>query len=82
MRPKDAVRRRRLGGGVPSASAGRGWKGGGGWVELTDAMEERGMRHTVHVLSWALSCGMVVTGILSLRPNVFNGANDGLGYGK
>jgi len=36
------------------------------------------MRHTVHVLSWDLRCGMVVTGILSLWPNVFNGANDGL----
>lgn len=42
MRPKDAVRRRRLEGGVPSTSTGRGWKGGGGWVELTDVNEERG----------------------------------------
>jgi hypothetical protein len=40
------------------------------------------MRHTVHVLSWDLRCGMVVTGILSLWPNVFNGANDELEYGK
>jgi hypothetical protein len=40
MRPKDAVRRRRLEGGVPSA--GRGSKGGGGWVELTGVKEEGG----------------------------------------
>jgi len=70
MRPKDAVRRRRLEGG--GCALGRGWKGGGGWVELTGCLFEGGMYHTFHVFSSDLICGMVVTGTPSLLPNVFN----------
>src|SRR5712691_8019766 len=43
------------------------WLGG-----VNGLLVRKGMHHTFHVFSSDLTCGMVVTGTLSLLPIVFN----------